>query len=232
MLWAVTALLYPFNCLGFDSCWAKQCLRRVLRARGSPLQMDSRSWGPHMLYSTLCLPIWPLWQQSVLLMGRTLGESKRSIRSWWFPSIILCRWQGRGLYERRRWAAPEQLRQCPQFWISQTQQWVCSIHGLAALQEGENAGQRFLTHNKLEIQQQKKKLYLLHISSKTTCRSYLTECFNLYLATTAAKVKLNSVSAPAASLGNGTALTQMTKFQHTGWFKTNYVDAVKYYVSK
>lgn len=101
MLWAVTARLYPLNCLGFDSCWAKQCLGRVLRARGSPLQMDSTSWGPHMLYSTLCLPIRPLWQHKCSVHGENFWGEKIIYKSWWFPSIILCRSQGRGLYERR-----------------------------------------------------------------------------------------------------------------------------------
>lgn len=56
--------------------------------------------------------------------------------------------------------------------------------------------------------------------------------FQIIFSNNYSKVKLNSASAPAASLGNGTALTSMTKLQHTGWFKTNYVDAAKCYVSK
>lgn len=102
MLWAVTASLYPLNCLGFDSCWAKQCLRRVLRAWGSPLQMDSRSWGAHMLYSVSShLSLWQHKCSVLSCNGQNFGGEKIIYKSWWFPSILHCRSQGACIREEK-----------------------------------------------------------------------------------------------------------------------------------
>lgn len=70
----------------------------------------------------------------------------------------------------------------------------------------ENAEPKFLTLNKLEIQQQKKMLNSLHVSSKTTFRSYLS-MFHPIFSNNCSKVKLKSASTPETSLGNGIALT-------------------------
>lgn len=90
-------------------------------------------------------------------------------------------------------------------------------------------GRNFWVKKELEIKQQKK-LNLLHVSSKNAFRSHLN-MFQPIFSSKCSKVKLKSVSTPETSLGNGTALTQMTKLQYTGQFKTNYVDSVKYSVN-
>lgn len=112
------SITVSFKLSGFWQLLSQAMLGKSAQARGSPLQMDGRSWGPHMLYSTLHLPIWPLWQHKGSVDGHNFGGEKNIYKSWWFPSIILCRSQGRVLYERRRWAALEQVRKCPPFWTS------------------------------------------------------------------------------------------------------------------
>lgn len=104
--------------------------------------------------------------------------------------------------KRRRWVALEPFGSC----LSWARRWVRSVYRCVALEEGENAEQKSLTLNKLEIQQQKKMLNLLHVSSKTTFRSYLS-MFHPIFSNNCSKVKLKSASTPETSLGNGTALT-------------------------